>query len=38
MHAITKMAKIRQNRQFRQDDFALTNLTENHQNRQIHEH
>ena len=38
MHAITKMAKIRQNRQFRQDDFALTNLTKNHQNRQIHEH
>ena len=27
MHAVTKMAKIRQNRQFRQADYALTNLT-----------
>lgn len=27
MHAVTKMAEIRQNRQFRQADYALTNLT-----------
>ena len=29
MHAETKMAKIRQNRQIPQADFASTNLTKN---------
>ena len=29
MHAVTKMAKIRQNRQILQADFASTNLTKN---------
>ena len=37
MHAVTKMAKIRQNRQNHHADFALTNLTKIHQNCQIHE-
>ena len=37
MHAVTKMAKIRQNRQNHPADFALTNLTKIHQNCQIHE-
>ena len=35
MHAVPKMAKIRQNYQFHQANFALMNLTEIHQNRQI---
>ena len=29
MHAVTKMAKIRQNRQIPQADFASTNLIKN---------
>ena len=37
MHAVTKTAKIRQNHEIRQADFALTNLTTIRQNRQIHE-
>lgn len=32
------MAKIRQNSQFRQAGFALTNLTKIRQNREIHKH
>ena len=32
------MAKIRQNNQFRQAGFALTNLTKIRQNREIHKH
>ena len=35
MHAVPKMAKIRQNHQFHQANVALMNLTEIHQNRQI---
>ena len=38
MHTLTKMAdatKLRQNRQIRQDDFALKNFTKILQNRQL---
>ena len=38
MHAVTKMVKMCQNRQFRRADFALTILTKIPQNRQIEEH